>query len=108
MITRSDYEKLVLAKKYIETLEDEIEGLKEEVQKQYRLRTKAEIELKIEVNKKEKMTPDEKLQIKSDLYVQQQKESIDSLRSKLKDCNAKHEKSQAELIQVKMKLLNDE
>jgi polyhydroxyalkanoate synthesis regulator phasin len=108
MTTRSDYERLVLAKKYIEALEGEIEALKEEVQKQYQLRTKAEIERKIEVNRKEKMTPEEKLQIKSDLYVQQQKESVDSLRRKLKECNAKYEKSQGELIQVKMKLLNEE
>uniref|UniRef100_UPI00404847FF hypothetical protein n=1 Tax=Roseivirga sp. TaxID=1964215 RepID=UPI00404847FF len=107
MTTRSDYERLVLAKKYIETLEDEIAALKEEVQRQHQLKTKAEIERKIELNRKEKMTHDEKVQIKSELMVQQLKASNEALRKELKEYKSKYEKSHAELIQVKMKILNE-
>ena len=104
---RSDYERLVMAKKLIEIKDLEIEALKEEVQKQFRLRTKAEIELKIERNKKEKMTPEEKQKIKSELYVQQQNDAIKNARAKLKECETKYEKVHKELVQVKMKLLNE-
>lgn len=105
---RSDFEKLEIAKRHIQLLEKEIEVLKAEVQNQFKQRKKAELELKIEINKKDKLTAEEKLKIKSDLYIQQQNDSIKSLRSKLKDYKGKYEKAHSELVQVKMKRLNEE
>lgn len=103
---KSDFEKLVIAMKHIEALEKEIDLLRKEVEYQFGETRKLEIELKAERDKKEKLKPEEKLKIKSDLYVQQQANAINSLRTKLKDCQGKYEKAHSELVQAKMKLLN--
>ncbi|WP_323756540.1 hypothetical protein [Roseivirga sp.] len=103
---KSDFEQLVVAKNYITALEKENEALKAEVGNQFKMRKKLEAALKVEKEIKEKMTPKEKIQIKMDLYVRQQKESIESCSNKLSDCRKLTEQLQAELIKTKLGLAN--
>jgi len=104
---KSDFEKLVIAQKYIEAIEKENAALKAEVENQFRMRRKLEISLKIEKNRKEKMTPKEKLQVKTDLYVQQQKGVIDSLKRKLEESQKLVEQQRAALIRTKLGFANE-
>ena len=57
---KTDFEKLVVAKKYIQILESEKLMLRAEVDKLFLEKRKAEIELRIEINRKEKLTKGEK------------------------------------------------
>lgn len=104
---KSDFEQLVVAKNYIAALEKENEALKAEVENQFRMRRKLEISLKAEKDRKEKMTPKEKIQVKTDLYVQQQKGAIESLKKKFAESHKLVEQLRAELIKTKLGLTND-
>ena len=103
---KSDFEQLVVAKNYIAALEKENEALKAEVGNQFKMRKKLEAALKAEKEIKEKMTPKEKIQIKMDLYVRQQKESLESCSNKLRDCRKLTEQLRTELIKTKLGLSN--
>lgn len=103
---KSDFEQLIVAKNYIAVLQKENEALKAEVENQFKMRKKLEAALKTEKELKEKMTPKEKIQIKADLYVRQQKESLESYANKLRDCRKLTEQLQAELIKTKLGLAN--
>ncbi|KYG75358.1 hypothetical protein [Roseivirga echinicomitans] len=103
---KSEFEQLVVAKNYISVLEKENEALKAEVGNQFKMRKKLEAALKAEKEVKEKMTPKEKIQIKMDLYVRQQKESLESCSNKLRDCRKLTEQLQTELIKTKLGLTN--
>ena len=82
---KSDFEKLVIARRYIEMLQKENELLKREVESEHKLTLDAHKALKDEQDRKEKMTPDEKLKIKSGLYVQQMRDTINNLKAKLQN-----------------------
>lgn len=81
---KSDFEKLIIAQKYIAILENEKEELRAEVEKIFLKKRKAEIELRIEQNRKEKLTKGEKNIIKADLFVQRQEAALKNCRGKLK------------------------
>lgn len=98
---KSDFEKLVVARRYIEVLEKENELLKKEVESEHRLAEEAKKAVKDELMRKEKMSPDEKLRIKSDLYVQQMRDTITNLKTKLKAATSENKKLVEQLIRLK-------
>jgi predicted RNase H-like nuclease (RuvC/YqgF family) len=98
---KSDFEKLVIARRYIEVLEKENELLKKEVESEHRLVEEANKAVKEELMRKEKMSPEEKLRIKSDLYVQQMRDTITNLKTKLKATTAENKKLVEQLIRLK-------
>jgi len=81
---KSDFEKLIVAQKYIAILEKEKEKLKAEVEELFLEKRKAEIELNIEKNRKEKLTKGERKTIKTDDFVQRQEAALNNCRTKLK------------------------
>lgn len=99
---RSDFEKLVIARRYIEMLEKERDLLKSEVELVYKQVKEAERALQAEKDRKEKMTAKEKLQVKSDLYVQQMRKTIENLRTKLKAATDENKKLVDQLIRLKL------
>ncbi|MCE7993135.1 MAG: hypothetical protein HEP71_14205 [Roseivirga sp.] len=98
---KSDFEKLVIARRYIEMLQKENELLKKEVESEHQLTLDARKALKDEQGRKEKMTPDEKLKIKGDLYVQQMRDTINNLRTKLKTATDDNKKLIEQVIRLK-------
>jgi len=103
---KSDFEKLVIAQKYIEAIEKENAVLKAEVESQFRIRRKLEASLKAEKKLTEKLTPKEKVQVKTDLYVQQQNGVIESLKLKFTESQKLVEQQRAELIKSKLGLIH--
>lgn len=98
---RSDFEKLVIARRYIEMLEQEISLLKKEVETLHKSKLEAEQAVRDEKARKEKMTPEEKLHIKSDLYVQQMRDTINNLKVKLKSATDENKKLLEQVIRLK-------
>lgn len=98
---KSDFEKLVIARRYIEMLQKENELLKREVESGHKLTQDARKALKDEQNRKEKMTSEEKLKIKSDLYVQQMRDTINNLKAKLKAATDDNKKLIEQVIRLK-------
>lgn len=98
---KSDFEKLVIARRYIDMLQKENELLKKEVEAGHKLTLDTRKALKDEQDRKEKMTPDEKLKIKSDLYVQQMKDTINNLKAKLKTATDDNKKLIEQVIRLK-------
>lgn len=84
MEMKTDFEKLVVARKYIAALEQENKLLKKEVVTQFEAAKAAENALEKERNFREKMSPAEKRKIKADIYVQELKNTINALQAKLK------------------------
>lgn len=98
---RSDFEKLVIARKYIAALEQENEALRKEIEEQHLAQKDLENSLKEERDRKEKMSPEEKLKIKSDLYVQQMKDSVKNLHKKLKQASEERDRLKEQVIRLK-------
>ena len=98
---KTDFEKLVLARKYIEVLKQENELLKKEIETKHREVKAAERAVQEEKDRKEKMTPEEKKEIKSGLYVQQMRETIANLKAKLKAANDENKKLLEQVIKMK-------
>lgn len=98
---KSDFEKLVIARRYIDILEKENELLKTAVESEHRLTLEARHALKEERERKEKMTSAEKLEIKSGLYVQQMRDSINNLKTKLKSATEDNKKLVEQVIRLK-------
>lgn len=98
---KSDFEKLVIARRYIDILEKENELLKQEVESEHQRVKNTQLALKEEVDRKEKLTAAEKFEIKSGLYVQQMKESINNLKVKLKASTAENKKLVEQVIRLK-------
>lgn len=98
---KSDFEKLVVARRYIDILEKENELLKREVESEHKLTLEVRHALKEEQERKEKMTSAEKLEIKSGLYVQQMRDSINNLRTKLKSATEDNKKLVEQVIRLK-------
>ena len=98
---KSDFEKLVLARKYIEVLKQENELLKKEIEAKHQEVKDAERAVYEEKERKEKMTPQEKLEIKSGLYVQQMRDTINNLKTKLKAATEENKKLLDQVIKMK-------
>lgn len=98
---KSDFEKLVIARRYIEMLQKENELLKKAVESEHMLILEARQALKDEQDRKEKMTPEEKLEIKSGLYVQQMRDTIKNLKTKVKSTSAENKKLMGQVIRLK-------
>ena len=84
MEIKTDFEKLVVARKYVNALKQENKLLRKEVVAQFKAAKAIEKVLKTERDFREKMSPSEKRKIKSDLYVQELKNTIKALQAKLK------------------------
>lgn len=98
---KSDFEKLVIARRYIEMLQKENELLKKEVESEHKLVLEARQALKNEQERKEKMTAAEKLEIKSGLYVQQMRDTINNLKVKLKSTTEENKRLVEQAIRLK-------
>lgn len=98
---RSDFEKLVIARRYISVLEQENELLKKEIETQFKALKETEKAIVTERGRKEKLTADEKFRIKSDLYVQQMKETINNLKKKLKTTTEENKRLIDQLVRLK-------
>lgn len=98
---KSDFEKLVIARRYIEMLQKENELLKKEVESEHKLVLEARQALKNEQERKEKMTAAEKLEIKSGLYVQQMRDTINNLKVKLKSATEENKRLVEQAIRLK-------
>lgn len=98
---KSDFEKLVIARRYIEMLQKENELLKQEVESEHQLLLEARQALKNEQERKAKMTPAEKLEIKSGLYVQQMRDTINNLKAKLKNATEENKRLVEQAIRLK-------
>jgi predicted RNase H-like nuclease (RuvC/YqgF family) len=98
---KSDFEKLVIARRYIEILEKENELLKLEVEAEHKRVGEAKKALREEIDRKEKLTAAEKFEIKSGLYVKQMKESIHNLKTKLKAATEENKKLVQQVIKLK-------
>ena len=98
---KSDFEKLVVARKYIEVLERENELLKKEVESHHKMLKEAEQQVVEERNRKEKLSSEEKLKIKSDLYVQQMKDTINNLKRKLNAATEENKRLVDQLVRMK-------
>ncbi len=98
---KSDFEKLVIARRYIDMLQKENELLRKEVEAEHERTLEAMEALKEERDRKEKMTSAEKLEIKSSLYVQQMRETINNLKSKLKTTSVENKKLVDQVIRLK-------
>lgn len=84
MEMKTDFEKLVVARKYIAALEQENKLLKKEVVTQFEAAKAAENALEKARNLREKMSPSQKRKIKEDFYVQELKNTVKALQAKLK------------------------
>lgn len=82
-------------------LQKENELLKKEVEAEHELMNEARRALKEEQDRKEKMTPAEKLEIKSSLYVQQMRDTIKNLKARLKSTSEENKKLVDQLIRLK-------
>ena len=100
-VVKTDFEKLVVARKYIEALEQENGLLKKEVESQFKALKEAERAVMAERDRKEKLTPEEKMKIKSDLYVQQMKDTINNLKTKLKSTTEENKRLVDQLVKLK-------
>ena len=89
MEMKTDFEKLVVARKYVTALEQENKRLKKEVVMQFKA-AKA-VEKALEKERK----------IKSDLYVQELKNTIKALRAKLEAAINQNSKLVYQLIRIK-------
>ena len=89
MEMKTDFEKLVVARKYVTALEQENKRLKKEVVMQFKA-AKA-VEKALEKERK----------IKSDLYVQELKNTIKALRAKLEAAINQNSKLVYQLIMIK-------
>lgn len=98
---KSDFEKLVIARRYIEMLQKENELLRKEVEAEHERTSEAREALRQEQERKEKMTPAEKLEIKSSLYVQQMRDTINNLKTKLKTASEENRKLVDQVIRLK-------
>ena len=98
---KSDFEKLVIARKYIAVLEQELEGLKQKVEDQHRENLRLQEDLAKEKARKEKMTPEERLKIKSDLRAQQMNQTVKNLKTKLDKSLKETEQLRAQVIRLK-------
>ena len=98
---KSDFEKLVVARKYIEVLEKENALLKKEVESQHQMLKETEKRVVEERRRKEKLSSEEKLRIKSDLYVQQMKDTINNLKRKLKATTEENKRLVDQLVRMK-------
>ena len=100
-VVKTDFEKLVVARKYIAALEQENGLLKKEVESQFKALKEAERAVMTERDRKEKLTPEEKMKIKSDLYVQQMKDTINNLKTKLKNTTEENKRLVDQLVKLK-------
>ncbi len=82
-------------------LQKENELLKKEVESEHRLVQEARQALKNEQERKEKMTAAEKLEIKSGLYVQQMRDTINNLKVKLKSATEENKRLVEQAIRLK-------
>ena len=98
---KTDFEKLVVARKYVTALERENKLLKKEVVAQFKAVKAIEKVLKTERDFREKMSPSEKRQIKSDLYVQQLEDTIDDLKARLEAAIKANNEMVSQLIRMK-------
>ena len=92
---------MVLARKYIEALKQENELLKKEVETKHQEVKQAERAVIEEQQRKEKLTPEEKFEIKSGLYVQQMRDTISNLKTKLKAATEENKKLLDQVIKMK-------
>ncbi|GAB5526402.1 MAG: hypothetical protein Roseis2KO_42740 [Roseivirga sp.] len=98
---KSDFEKLVIARRYIDMLQKENELLRKEVEAEHERTLEARKALREEQDRKEKMTSAEKLEIKSSLYVQQMRDTIKNLKTKLKSTSEENKKLVDQVIRLK-------
>ncbi len=82
-------------------LQKENELLKKEVESEHKLVLEARQALKNEQERKEKMTAAEKLEIKSGLYVQQMRDTINNLKVKLKSATEENKRLVEQAIRLK-------
>ncbi len=82
-------------------LQKENELLKKEVESEHKLVLEARQALKNEQERKEKMTAAEKLEIKSGLYVQQMRDTINNLKVKLKSTTEENKRLVEQAIRLK-------
>ena len=106
MEMKTDFEKLVVARKYITALEQENKLLKKEVVTQFKAAKAAENALKRERNFREKMSPSQKRKIKADFHVQELKNTIKDLQAKLEVATKVNNERISQLIRMKAELQN--
>ena len=98
---KSDFEKLVVAQKYVEALKKEVGQLKEALQKEREEKRRLEEDLEAEKERKEKMTPEERYRIKSELRAQQMDQTVKNLKTKLDKAQKESEQLRAQVIRMK-------
>ena len=98
---KTDFEKLVVARKYIAALEQENKLLKKEVVTQFKAAKASENALEKERNFREKMSSSEKRKIKADLHVQRLKDIIRRLQAELEATHKEKKKLVSQLIRMK-------
>ena len=101
MEMKTDFEKLVVARKYIAALEQENKLLKKEVVEQFKVAKAAKRASERDLYFRQKMSPAEKLKIKSDVYVRQLKATIHDLQAKLEAATKENKQLVGQLIRVK-------
>ena len=101
MEMKTDFEKLVVARKYIAALEQENKLLKKEVVEQFKVAKAAKRASERDIYFRQKMSPAEKLKIKSDVYVRQLKATIHDLKAKLEAATNQNSKMVSQLIRMK-------
>ena len=106
MEMKTDFEKLVVARKYVTALERENKLLKKEVVTQFKAAKAAEKALEKARKIKKKMSSAEKRKIKSDIYVQQLEETINDLQAKLEVATKVNNERISQLIRMKAESRN--
>lgn len=98
---KTDFEKLVVARKYVTALEQENKLLKKEVVTQFEAAKASENALEKERNFREKMSSSEKRKIKADLHVQRLKDIIRRLQAELEATHKEKKQLVSQLIRMK-------